>query len=476
MNWQTKRPLNNQEAQDNIAALFEPQSVAVIGSFKESWFGGYIVAKQLQDFGFPGRIYPINPNYDTALNMRVYPNVLEVPDAIDLVVTVTAARTLPEIIRQCAQKGVKAAVVVSDGFAERDEEGARLQEEIVATAKAANLRLLGPNTVGVLNSANGLLTSPYLIEYGEFQPGPIALCSQTGILGAQAVPFGDLRYPLSKLCDFGNKCDVNELDMLEYLGNDPRTSVIAMHLEDIKEGQAFLAKAKEVTAKKPVVLLKPGKTEESAEAIASHTGSLAGEDHVYDSALKQAGVIRVNTLRELIEIPKVFACQSYLPSGNRIALITLSGGIGVMGIDTATECGLRIAELSPKTTERCSEVFASIGRNPVDFGPVIPVTPDFASVYFKTVEEVMNDDNVDCAALVMYGGFMLLSMEKFAELRNKISKPMTMWLYGQKLSSLEEWARALDSLGFPCYTEWQTAVKALGAAYQYSQTKAKFSS
>jgi acetyltransferase len=470
-----KDPRNSHESQRNLTALFEPASVAVVGSFKETWFGGHIVVSQLRDFGFPGRVYPINPNYDEALGMKVYPSLLDLPEAPDLVITVTAARTLPGIVRQCAEKGVRAAVVVSDGFAERDAEGARLQGEIVTIAKAADLRLLGPNTIGVVNSANGLLTTPYMMEYGEFERGGIALCSQTGILGPQAVAFGDMKYPLSILCDFGNKCDVNELDMLEYLGKDPKTSVIAMHLEDIKDGPAFLAKAEEVTREKPVLILKPGKTPESAEAILSHTGSLAGEDRVYDAALKQAGVLRVETLRELIEFPKVFACQDCLPSGNRIAFLTLSGGIGAIGIDVAAECGLTLAKLSPETAAKCSEASITLGTNPADFGPAIPVASDLASLYFETAETILKDDNVDCAALVMYGGLRLLPMEFFADLRRKISKPVTMWLYGQRLAALTEWAADLDRIGLPVYSEWETAVKALGAAFQYAQIKAKAS-
>ena len=457
--------------QNNVAALFEPRNVAVIGSFKEGWFGAYIVAKQLLDFGFRGKVYPINPNYDSALGLKVYPSVLDVPDPIDLVIVVTAARTLPGIIQQCAQKGVKAAIIVSDGFAERDEAGARLQKDMVAIARRADLRLLGPNTVGVVNTSNGLLTNPYLMEYGNFTPGSISLCSQTGILGSQALPLGDTRYRIGKMCDFGNKCDVNELDMLEYLGNDPQTSVIAMHLEDIKDGQAFLDKARKVTAKKPVIILKPGRTELSAKALASHTGSLAGEDRVYSQALKQAGVIRVDTLRELIEIPKVFAYQNCLPSGNRVALITISGGIGVMGIDAAAECGLTPANVTPDTAQKLDKIFTSLGKNPVDFGPAIPLVPDFAKWYSETVVQVLKDDNVDCAALVMYGGLLLLSMENFAEIRRRVSKPVTMWLYGQRLAAVAEWGGLLDDIGIPVYSEWPTAVKALGIAHQYAKIK-----
>ena len=459
---------------NNVAFLFEPESIAAIGSLKSTWFGGQTLISQLRDFGFKGRIYLVNPSQDSVMGMKVYPTVLDIPDVVDLAVIMTASQVVPEVIGRCIAKKVKAAVIVSDGFAEKDEEGIRLQQEVVKSARSAGLCLAGPNTIGTLNTANGLITNPYIVGYRNITPGGIALCSQTGLFGAQAWPFEDMQYQISKMCDLGNKCDVDEVDLLDYLGKDPQTKVIAMHLEDIKHGRAFLEKAKEVVCEKPVLILKPGRAKESAKAIASHTGSLAGEDRIYDVLLRQAGVIRVDTIRELLELPKIFAYQPHLPKGNRVAIVSISGGVGVIGIDAAVDAGLTLAKLSPSTTEKLAQIFPSMGGNPVDLGPPIPVVGNVVSLFSDTVSMVLEDDNVDCLAISTYGGENFTSLEILSDIRSKFSKPLVIWTYGQSLSEVAQITRNLDNIGVPVYSEWQTAIKALGVAWQYAQIKSEF--
>ena len=212
--------------------------------------------------------------------MAVYPSVNHVTDAIDLAIVITPSEVVPTIIRQCAQKDIKAAIIVSDGFAETGKEGAKLQQEVVNIAHDAGIRLIGPNTIGIVNSATGLVTTPYFTGYNTIKRGVTAYASQTGILGAHALPLEDYRYCISKICDFGNKCDINEIDFLEYLAVDPETKVVAVHVENIKDGQKFLEVARQLAAHKPVLVFKPGRTEASIKAVASHTGSLAGSDQV----------------------------------------------------------------------------------------------------------------------------------------------------------------------------------------------------
>jgi len=381
---------------------------------------------------------------------------------------------VPEIIEHCVEKKVKAAIIVSDGFAERDEQGARLQQEVVRIARSSGLRLLGPNTIGVVNPYVGLITSQYGVLYEKIHTGSIALCAQTGLIGPSTMPFEDMQYGISRICDFGNKCDIDEIDLLEYLGNDPKTKVIAMHLEDIRDGRSFMRKVKEVVSKKPVLILKPGRTEESRKALASHTGSLAGEDRIYDSAFKQAGVIRVSTYKELFDLAKIFAYQP-LPAGNRVAIITMTGGGGVMGVDVAVESGLVPAELSPETIERLAEISPWLASNPLDLGPAAVVVDNFFSHYEEIVETVLKDRNVDCAAIVFSGVPRVLDYQIFARLETKISKPVAFWIYGPKLSLAEEFARNLENHGFPASPECEPAIKALGAAFKYSGIKSRFS-
>jgi acetyltransferase len=278
--------------------FFEPQSVAVIGSLKEGYFGGYVVIKTLLNAEFGGKIYPVNPSYQEVLGLKVYPSIKEIPEKIDLAIIIINRRSVPDVMRECARKGIKAVIVVADGFAERDEEGAKLQNEIVEIAREAGIRIIGPNTAGIVNSANGFIPDPYEPGYKKVKPGAVAICAQTGMINPQAFPYGDLHYGVSKICDYGNKCDVDECDLLEYLESDPATKVIAMYLESIRDGQRFLKISRRVAQKKPVLILKSGRTKEGAKVSASHTGSLAVDDRIFSAACKQAGTIHLEKFRE----------------------------------------------------------------------------------------------------------------------------------------------------------------------------------
>ena len=457
----------------DLGIFFEAGKVAVVGSFKEEWMGGYGVIKNMLNFGFSGRIYSVNPFYSEILGMTVYPTVNHVTDTIDLAVVVTPSKVVPTTIEQCAQKGIRAAIIVSDGFAEtRKKEGFKLQQELVDIAHRTGMRLIGPNTVGIVNTVSGLVTTPYFTGYSRIQRGTIAYASQTGIVSAHALPLEDYAYPISKMCDFGNKCDVNEIDLLEYLAVDPETKVIAMHLEDINDGQQFMNAARRVVARKPVLVLKPGRSESSVKAVASHTGSLVGDDKVYDSAFKQAGVIRLNTLQELLEIPRVFASQR-LPVGNRVAIVTLSGGAGIMAIDAAMTSGLSIAQLASATTDRLAKISPRIASNPVDVGQLASLLiSDYIPTLESIIATVLADNNVDCAFIVIWATSTSQIPDitgMFSRLKQQASKPMTVWIYTTKLSVKEELSRELEALGLPVYIKLETAVKALGIAADYAK-------
>ena len=461
----------------NLGTFFEARSVAVIGSFKEAWMGGYGVVKNLLNFGFCGNIHPINPSYSEVLGMTAYPTVNHVTDPIDLAVIITPSHVVPQIIEQCAHKGVKAAIIVSDGFAETSREGARLQRQLVDIARSFGIRIIGPNTIGIVNTATGLVTTPYYTGYNRIQRGAIAYASQTGIAGAQALPLEDCGYPISKICDFGNKCDVNEIDLLEYLAADPETEVIAIHLEDIKDGQQFMATARSVVAHKPVLILKPGRSEASAKAVASHTGSLAGPDQIYDSAFKQAGIVRLDTWQEFLDVPKVFASQP-LPAGNRVAIVTVSGAAGIIAIDAATESGLTVAELSSVTIDKLASLSPRLASNPVDIGQVATLVNagDFTATLESTMATVLADNGVDCAIMALWATSTSeaeATADMFRQLRQQFSKAMAIWIYGPKLSARDELSRQLEVLGVPTYLNLETAAKALGIAATYAKVKSR---
>ena len=461
----------NKEIKNDLDPFFNPKSIAIIGSLGTAWFGGRSMIRNLNIFGFSGKIYPINPSYDKISGMKVYPSVVDVSENVDLAVVMTSASVVPKIIKECTEKDIRAAVVVADGFCERGEEGAKLQQEMLKNAKRNCLRIIGPNTIGIVNTATGLITNPYDVGYKTIRRGSVALSGQTGLVGPQALPLEDLAYGISKICDFGNKCDVDEADLLEYLSDDEETKVIAMHSEIIKDGNRFLRVAKEAVKKKPILIFKPGRTKESVKALASHTGSLAGEDKVYDGAFNQTGIIRVNSLSELLDFAKTFSYQP-LPSGNRIAIITMTGGAAIMAIDAASECGLVPAELSDETIKRLNKIHPTLGNNPIDLGPAVPVAPNLMLLYKDMVEALLEDKNVDSILIVLYGSAMMPA-KMYASLFGKLNfiKPTVIWIYGTSVSSIAETSHYLEKSGIPVFYNLETAIRAVGAMLKYYEFK-----
>jgi acyl-CoA synthetase (NDP forming) len=462
------------ESEKSVMELFfEPHSVAVIGSLKEGYFGGYVVIKTLLNAGFAGKIYPVNPSYQEVLGLKVYPSVKEIPEKIDLVLIMINRRSVPDVMRECAGKGIKAVIVVADGFAERDEEGAELQHEIVEIARKAGIRIIGPNTAGIVNSANGLTPDPYEPGYEKVKSGAVAICAQTGMINPQAFPYGDLHYGVSKICDYGNKCDVDECDMLEYLESDPATKVITMYLESIRDGRRFLEVSRRVTAKKPVLILKSGRTKEGAKVSASHTGALAMDDQIFSAACNQAGVIRLEKFRELFELPKIFSLQP-LPKGNRMGIVTFTGGVGVLAIDEGAKYGLSVAQLSPETAEKLDAIFPGLGKPVVDIGPPMAVN-NYITIYSDILKTVLLDDNIDCLFNVIWTSpfedFVGEYLKFYKELHGNYQKTIATWIYGPSIPLINEMSGRMEDLGLPVFSDLEMAIKALGIAYQYSNRK-----
>ena len=457
----------------NLSLFFEPRSIAVFGSMREPQGEGLTVIRNMLNFGFAGSIYPISRSATQASGLKAYPTVNDVDGPIDLAIVVTPPTTVLPIIDECGQQGVKAAIVATEGFAETGRDGATLQRHLVETARRYGMRLLGPNTLGVLSTDYGLVTAPYSMGYNKPPSGGITYCSQTGFLTFGVHPVKDIGYPISKICDFGNKCDVNELDLLPYLADDPSTNVICMHLEDIKNGQRFIEVARKAVARKPVLILKPGRTEAGARAASSHTGSLAGDDQVHENAFRQAGVIRLRTWREFWDIPKALSLQP-LPKGNRIAIVTATGGAGVMLSDAAAEFGLVPATFATATRSQLGKLSPRLGNNPVDVGPMMSVRESPFSVYEDVVPAILSDPNVDCLTAVCHLGPPILKVfTGLAPLISKIGKPVTVLGYGIDLPEMQESVRQMESMGLPTYLDLETSVKALGVSAAYSRIRAR---
>ncbi len=461
------------ESASFLRSFFEPRSIAVFGSMREPSGEGLMVIRNLLDFGFRGRIFPVSRSAAEVMSLRACPDVADTDEPPELALLITPPPTVLPIIEQCGRRGVRAVIVVTEGFAEASPEGARQQRVLVETARRFGMRLLGPNTLGVLNTASRLVTYGYPLSGNQPLPGGVSYCTQTGFLTFGVHPVRDLGYPISKVCDFGNKCDVNETDILPFLAADDSTRVICLHLEDIKDGQHFQEAAAAAVARKPVLVLKPGRSDAGARAASSHTGSLAGDDLIYESALKQAGVIRLKTWREYWEIPRALAMQP-LPAGNRVAVVTATGGAGVILIDAAAEAGLAPAAFTPPTRRLLQDLSPPLGGNPVDTGPLMSVRDDPFNIYLEVVPAILADPNVDCLAVVCHLGQPIVEvLTRLAPEIARSGKPVTVFGYGVDLPDMQRSARQVEALGLPAYLDLEITVKALGVAAACSRHRAR---
>ena len=461
------------EKHNTLEPFFEPRGVAVIGSMREPMGEGLTLIRNMLEFGFSGKVYPISRSSAQVLGLRAYPNVNDISGPIDLACVITPPSTVIPIIEQCGEKHIKAVIVSTEGYAEVGAEGVRQQRQLVETAHRHGIRILGPNTLGVYNSANSLITDPYPIGRNKPLRGGISYASQTGLLTFGVHPIKDHGYPINKIFDFGNKSDVNELDLLPYLADDATTNVICLHLEDIRDGQGFLDFASRAAARKPVLLYKPGRSEAGARAASSHTGSLAGDDQVYDSAFKQAGVIRLRTWQEFWEIPKTLSMQP-LPKGNRIAVVTATGGGGVISMDAAAEAGLAAAPFSANSVSELNRLSPRLTKNPIDVGPLMSIRQSPFGIYEDVVPIILRDPHVDCAAFICHVSPPIVDVfTRLAPEISKLGKPVTIFAYGIDLADMRESARKLEAHGLPVYLDLETAVKALGVAAAYFQAKAR---
>jgi acyl-CoA synthetase (NDP forming) len=384
------------------------------------------------------------------------------------------ARTVLELLEECADKGIRAVTVVSDGFAERDEQGARLQYEVVSLAKRRGLRILGPNTAGVVNTANGFNPCPYEAGYYKLRQGVTAICAQTGMINPQAFPYSDLRFGVSKICDFGNKSDVDEGDILEYLAGDRETKVTSMYLESIRDGQRFLRIAKGVASTKPVLVLKAGKTEEGAKASESHTGSLAMNDRIFEAACLQTGILRLKRFRDVFEMPRIFAAQRFL-NGNRVGILTVTGGVAVVAIDECAKQGLSLAKLGAGTASVFDKLFVGLGKNPVDVGPMMAAVPNAFDLYPDILGSLLADENVDALFTVLWatpaGNIISRYVETFERSKERFGKPVVTWVYGPDAGAVSYLSDKLEEIGFPVFKTPEECIRALGLLRRYASVK-----
>jgi 4-hydroxybutyrate---CoA ligase (ADP-forming) len=370
--------------------FLSPRSIAVIGASEKPGVGKAIFSNIVN--GYKGKIYPITPSNDFIAGLKAYKSVLEVPDQIDLAVVATPNRTVPKVMEEVGKKKIKGAIVVSAGFKEVDKDGAQLEEEIGVIGKKYGVRIIGPNCLGIMSlSQRNMMNATFLKITPRY--GNIALVSQSGAICAATVEDAIAQnIGFSKVISMGNKVDMDENDILELLAYDEETRVIVMYLEDIHDGRRFMEITKKVTRemKKPIIVLKAGRTPEGAKAAMSHTGALMGSDEPFDALFMQCGIIRVDTMQELFELATAFSKQPVPKSNSGIAIVSNAGGPAIISTDACSKYGLRMADLSD-SRGTINKIIPHHGssRNPVD------IVGDADSGRFeKVILEVLSNNNV----------------------------------------------------------------------------------
>jgi len=462
-----------------LKPFLEPRSIAVVGANPNSGEQAFNVVENLAHCGYQGQVYPVNPNYAEILGKKCYPSVKEIPGDVDLAIIVTPRKVVPQIISQCGEKGIKAAIVVGQGFSDAaDEEGKMLQQQLVEAARKGGVRILGPNTVGSANAFINFTTS--FLKQTDIRKLPVAVICQSGLFFGTV---GRARL-LGKGLDLGNSCDIDVSEAMEYFAEDPQVKVIVLHIEGIRDGKRFREVAQRVVKKKPVIALKTGRSERSARAAQSHTGSLVGKDEVWDAVFKQCGIIRADNIDELGDLVRAF---SYLPplAGRGIGVVTASGGIGIMTLDACAKYNLEVVELSPEVKQRLtamSPVWYKAG-NPLDIWPLIINSPrPFGETLRMAMTEVLRDPRVNAIVVfagAWFEGFKPLITDVMKETADAFpNKPIAWcpydgWLFNIRSRDLQD---KLEEAGKAAvFSIPEDAVKALSRLADYSELRIRSS-
>ncbi len=456
------------QTESDLRTILAPSSIAVIGASRKPGTVGYQIIDNLVRHGYQGVVYPVNPNARFIHSIQAYPSVKGVPGPVELAVVVVPKEYVNAVVEECAEVGVPSVVVISAGFKEVGGAGVALEEELVERVRRNGMRLVGPNCMGVVN------TAPDMRMNATFAPsmpptGPVSFMSQSGAMGVTILDYAaEYGIGVHNFVSVGNKPDVSGNDLIEYWADDDQTRVILMYLENFGNPQKYLALAREVTKKKPIVVAKAGRTGAGARAASSHTGALAsGSDAATDALLAQSGSIRVDSVNELFDMAMAFSMLP-IPEANRVAIITNAGGPGIMIADACESNGLEIVPLADATQEKLRGVLAEEAsvRNPVDM--IASATPDS---YRLVLGHVLADPNVD-AAIAAFVPPLGVRQQDVAEAivdakAASPDKPVLAVLMGRE--GLPQGRAELNEAGIPAYIFPESAARALAAMYRYGE-------
>ncbi len=412
-----------------INSLFYPKSIAVIGASNDPQKVGYAVLNNIVKYQFTGEIYPVNPKTEEILGLKTYQSVGDVKGEVDVAVIAIPARFVPQAIRDCIRKGVKAAVIISAGFKEAGAEGILLEEELKTLVRESGIRILGPNCLGIINTANNINAT---FAAGMLPKGRLSFFSQSGALGIAILDWAiGNKIGFSKFISLGNKADLNETDFIEYFIDDPETDIILGYIEDVVDGRRFLEIAQKATKSKPIILVKSGGTQAGARAASSHTGALAGSENAFNAAFKQTGIIRADGVEDLFETAMAFN-SGKLPAGNNLLIVTNAGGPGIIAADTAEKNAVNLPQLSRETVDQLMSV---LPKNASLYNPVDIIGDATSERYEAVLDRVINDPLID-GILVILTPQAVINVEDTAKVvidaSHKTDKPLITSFMGEE--------------------------------------------
>ena len=448
----------------DLKAFFSPKNVAIIGASKNPKKLGYAILHNFVENGFTN-VIPVNPKKEEIFGKKTYTTVLDIDKKVDLAVIVTPSETVPEVLEGCVKKKIKAAVIISGGFAEVGRKD--LEDRVKEIVKKNGIRVIGPNCIGVMDKKTGVDTM-FLPTYKLARPplGTISFISQSGAVGSAIVDWcAKEMVGIAKFISYGNAADVNELDLIEYLAKDKDTKVITAYLESTHDGRRLMELGRKITPKKPIIVLKAGRSKAGIKAVSSHTGSLAGSDEVYDAAFKQAGIIRAYNTEQLFDYARAHDMQP-LPKGKKIAIVTNGGGFGVIATDTAEKLGLELSELSKETIDAVKKQvpWYAVVKNPLDL-----VGDADAARYKHALENIAKDPNVDgivCVLLFQTAPLESEVVDVIAQMM-EYGKPIVVCSAGGDYTDVHR--KMLERVGIPTFSTPERAVCAMNSLVKFSE-------
>lgn len=450
-----------------IDNFFKAGNVAVIGASRNPKKIGHVILRNFTDQKFMGKVFPINPKGDYILGRKCYDSVLKVKEKIDLAIIVVPAELVLASLEECGKKKIKAVIIISGGFSEVGNKD--LEEQLRRVGKKYGIRLIGPNCIGIYD-AHSRVDTLFLPHYRLERPreGSISFITQSGAVGSAIMDWAGSRgFGVAKFISYGNAVDVDETELVKFLGDDPATKVIVMYIEGIKDGRKFMEVAKKVTQKKPVIAIKAGRTSEGISAVVSHTGSLAGSDEVYTAAFNQCGVIRAYSIEEAFDFARVLVEQPPA-KGDRIAIVTNGGGYGVMATDAVIEEGLKLARLSQKTVNMITHRKDVVPPYAVIKNPMDLIGDANAERYQVALDALVEDHNVDailCIVLMQTVGVESEIVDVIDEISDRRKKPIVVSATGGDYTALH--MKMLEKEDVPTFFTPEKAAIALKSLVKY---------